>query len=413
MSLTCLSAEPTRHRGPVGHLLDRAVIAATRRALAGFESAGVLTVTAPDGRRFRLDSGRPGHRAEIDFANLRIIPKAIRRGTIGFAQAYMDGDLTTPDLVTFLRFFMNNEARFGEAGSGLFKVRLPDRFYHRNRANTPEGAKRNISEHYDLSNDFYRQWLDAGMTYSSGYFEGGANDLESAQHAKYRKIIDALDLADGGEILEIGCGWGGFAEVAAAEFGARVTGISLSREQLAYARARIAAGGLADRCELLFQDYRDTRGSYDRIASIEMIEAVGAEHWPTYFSTLSNRLRRSGIAAIQAITIAEPFYDSYRRGVDFIQRYIFPGGMLPTAGIISREAAAAGLALDGMETFGASYARTLREWRSRFLAAWPAIADLGFDDRFRRKWEYYLSYCEAGFLEGRIDVGIYRLVKTS
>ncbi len=411
MSLDILSEDRPRPRGGLGRAIDHVAISTTRRMLSDFPVRGTLNITVPDGRRLRLDDGRPGFDAEIDFTNLKIIPKGIRRGSIGFAQAYMDGDLTTPDLVTFLRFFLDNEEAFAEAGAGFFEVRLPDRFYHLLRANTRSGSRRNIAEHYDLSNDFYRLWLDESMTYSSGYYDDGANDLASAQHAKYRKIIEALDLKSGQDVLEIGCGWGGFAEAAAGGHGARVTGISLSQAQLAYARDRIAKAGLAERCDLRFQDYRDTDGVYDRIASIEMIEAVGVEHWPAYFSTLARRLRTSGVAAVQAITIAEPFFEQYRRGVDFIQRYIFPGGMLPTPQIIEQHARDAGLTLDGVETFADSYARTLREWRARFLATWPQIAELGFDDRFRRKWEYYLAYCEAGFLEGRIDVGVYRLVK--
>jgi len=411
MSLDTLSDRKTRPRRGLTGLLDDIAVSGTRRVMNGFPARGTLTVTAPDGRKFFLDDGRPGFDAEIDFRTLGIVPKGLRRGTIGFAQAYMDGDLETPDLVAFLRYFLDNQAAFAEAGSGFFKVRLPDRFYHLLRANTRSGSKRNIAEHYDLSNDFYRLWLDDGMTYSSGYFEDGANDLASAQQAKYRKVLDALDLTPGQEILEIGCGWGGFAEAAAGGHEARVTGISLSKAQLAYARERLENAGLAGRCDLRFEDYRDTRGTFDRIASIEMIEAVGEEHWPAYFSTLAQRLRSSGVAAIQAITIAEPFFEPYRRGVDFIQRYIFPGGLLPTPGIIETQANAAGLVLDGAETFAESYARTLREWRARFRAAWPQVADLGFDERFRRKWDYYLAYCEAGFLEGRIDVGIYRLVK--
>lgn len=413
MSLTPLPRLTLRPRGPVAGLLDRAALAALQHALKDFRPVGTLTVTVPDGGRFRLESERDGIDAEIDFHNLAIIPKGIRRGTIGFAQAYMDGDLTTPDLVAVLRFFLHNEAELGAAGGRLFRVRLPDRLYHLVRPNTRAGAKRNIAAHYDLSNDFYRLWLDESMTYSSAYFADGANDLASAQHAKYRKVIEALSPEAGDRVLEIGCGWGGFAEVAAGERDLNVTGITLSREQLAYASRRIAEAGLAERCELRFQDYRDTEGSYDRIASIEMIEAVGEANWPDYFATLAARLRSSGTAAIQAITIAEPLFERYRRGVDFIQRYIFPGGMLPTRTVIAREAERAGLALDGFETFADCYARTLREWRARFNAAWPQIAALGFDERFRRRWDYYLAYCEAGFTERTIDVGIYRLVKTA
>ncbi len=411
MSLKPLPGVVSRPRGPVAGLLDRAAVAALRHALRDVRPVGSLTVTAPGGDRFRLEPDRPGIEAEIDFLNLRIVPKGIRRGTIGFAQAYMDGDLTTPDLVAVLRFFLHNETALEAAGGRLFSVRLPDRLYHMLRPNTRAGSKRNIAEHYDLSNDFYRLWLDESMTYSSAYFADGANDLASAQHAKYRRVIDALAPRAGDRVLEIGCGWGGFAEVAAGERDLSVTGITLSREQLAYAGRRIAQAGLAGRCDLRFEDYRDTSGTYDRIASIEMIEAVGEANWPAYFATLAARLRASGTAAIQAITIAEPLFERYRQGVDFIQRYIFPGGMLPTREVIAREAAKAGLALDGVETFADCYARTLREWRARFNAAWPQIAPLGFDERFRRRWDYYLAYCEAGFTERTIDVGIYRLVK--
>jgi len=411
MKIEIVSDQPTRPRSVTGRVVDGAIIAATRRMVSGIDPAGTLTVTAPDGRRYRLSGDRPGYDADIEFRNLNIIRNAMRRGSLGFAQTYLEDDLTTSDLVRFFRFYLSNEDQFTASRRGLFRVRVPDRLYNKRRANTRAGSRRNIAEHYDLSNDFYALWLDESMTYSSAYFDDGANDLPSAQRAKYRKVMDALDLSEEHHVLEIGCGWGGFAETAVEERGAQVTGISLSNAQLDYARERIARSGIDDRCTLNFQDYRDTTGTYDRIASIEMIEAVGAEYWQTYFSTLADRLRRSGVAAIQAITIGEPYYDDYRRGVDFIRRYIFPGGMLPTPTIIEREARRAGLVLDGVETFARSYARTLREWRQTFLKRWPSIADLGFDEEFRRKWEYYLAYCEAGFLEGRIDVGIYRLVK--
>jgi cyclopropane-fatty-acyl-phospholipid synthase len=305
---------------------------------------------------------------------------------------------------------MANETRLAPrlmaaAGSGW-----ADRLFHRSRSNTRRGSRRNIEAHYDLGNAFYRLWLDAGMTYSSGIYRSDTDTLETAQAEKYRSIIAALELESGHHLLEIGCGWGGLAE-AAARAGAHVTGTTISAEQLTASRERMAAAGLAGRVSLHFEDYRDTRGTFDRIASVEMIEAVGANNWATYFRTLADRLRPGGVSVIQAITIRPDLYDSYRRNPDFIQRYIFPGGMLPTVPKMQEHCRAAGLAFETVETFGASYARTLREWRRRFEAAWPRIAAIGFDERFRRMWEYYLAYCTVGFECRTIDVGLYRLRK--
>jgi cyclopropane-fatty-acyl-phospholipid synthase len=240
------------------------------------------------------------------------------------------------------------------------------------------------------------------MSYSSGYFGTGAQTLEAAQIAKYDLVLDALTLKEPSAILEIGCGWGGFAEVAAAR-GHRVTGLTISGEQHVYAQNRLGSRG-----EIRFQDYRDTPGQYDAIASIEMIEAVGEANWPAYFRVLHDRLKPGGAAAVQGITIHERLYDGYRRKADFIQRYIFPGGMLPTKQILAQQAAGAGLSFETVKTFGQDYARTLALWRERFEAAWSSISSLGFDERFRRRWHYYLCYCEAGFAEHSIDVGVYR-----
>jgi cyclopropane-fatty-acyl-phospholipid synthase len=412
MSLRVLPPLEPRPRGPAGRIADRITLAAGTRLLSGMPAKGCLTITLPDGQRVVIGPDEPGLEARLDFPNLRTVLRGIRNGSLGFGESYVAGDVTSPNLVAFLRFYLQNQSALEEAGDRyFFRVRLPDRIKHLMRANTRAGARRNIAAHYDLSNEFYRLWLDDSMTYSSAYFKSGANDLATAQQAKYRKVMEAMEVGPGDRVLEIGCGWGGFAEAVAREAGASVTGITLSREQLAYARKRLGDAGLDTRCDMRLQDYRDVSGTFDRIASIEMIEAVGEAHWPAYFATLANRLRRSGVAAVQAITIAEPIFDTYRRSVDFIQRHIFPGGMLPTAEIIERHAAAAGLRLDRVETFGQCYARTLATWRRRFLDVWPQIASLGFDEDFRRKWEYYLAYCEAGFAEGTIDVGIYRLVK--
>jgi cyclopropane-fatty-acyl-phospholipid synthase len=330
---------------------------------------------------------------------------------LGFAEAYINGDVACSDLTQLFRFFVRNRAGLLQSNRGLFKVRLGDRIGHLTRRNSRMGSRRNISEHYDLGNDFYRLWLDGEMNYSSAFFAGGAPSLEAAQTAKLDLVLEVLGPSTGATILEIGCGWGAFARRAARVCDAHVTGITLSHAQLVHARKKAAKENLSRQCVVTLQDYRDVAGSYDHIVSIEMIEAVGHDYWPSYFRVLSERLKSGGTAAIQAITIDEARFERYRRSADFIQRYIFPGGMLPTVNIIRDQAMRAGLALERIEHFGQCYARTLREWRLRFDEAWPQIGKLGFDDQFRRKWRYYLAYCEAGFLENAIDVGIYRLRK--
>ena len=366
---------------------------------------GRLHLVLPSGLSARIGNGGAGPEASLSLANFRPVWNIWRRGALGFAESYMTGDVGTADLKALLQYFVANETALTAAGRDIYRTRLHDRLYHRLRANTPRGSRRNIAHHYDLGNRFYELWLDTGMTYSSGLFTRPAMTLADAQAAKIARIIDALDLSPGQSLLEIGCGWGGFAE-AATRAGARVTGITLSAEQLAYARAR--PGQTA---ELRFEDYRATSGAFDRLVSIEMIEAVGEAHWPAYFRMLSDRLAAGGVAVLQAITIAPQHFPAYRRKADFIQRYIFPGGMLPTTAIMAEQAHAHGLGFETVETFADSYVRTLVEWRRQFRDAWPAIRELGFDDRFRRMWEYYLTYCEVGFEDRSIDVGIYRLVK--
>ena len=363
---------------------------------------GGLTLTLPSGASHRIGYERPGAACDLQVRNYRPLWSAMRRGAVGFAESYMAGDLDSSDITAVLRFYLQNRHVLDEAAKPVFYKSLADRLFHLLRSNTKKGAKRNISEHYDLGNDFYAQWLDSTMSYSSAYYGAGANSLEAAQKAKYDLVFDGLDIGEGAHVLEIGCGWGGFAEVAA-DRGCKVTGITISRQQLDYAATR-----LKDRAELRFEDYRDTTGTYDAIASIEMIEAVGEAHWPDYFRTLRDRLKLGGCAAVQAITIDESFYEGYRSTTDFIQRYIFPGGMLPTRTILAQQARLAGLKLEPLQTFGHDYARTLALWRERFEASWSAISHLGFDDNFRRRWRYYLCYCEAGFSESAIDVGVYR-----
>ena len=395
---------PENIEGGLAAWRDQALLGVAARWLAG-KLRGRITVTMPSGVCRTLGHG-PLH-ADIQLRSLAVIWKAGRRGTLGFAEAYIDGDIETSNLANVFRFFIDNRKGLVSTAGRYFSVRGRDVRAHAERRNTRDGSRRNISDHYDLGNDFYALWLDPGMAYSSGIYLAPDATLDDAQSQKYADVLSALGDARGGRLLEIGCGWGGFVEAAAAD-GANVDAITISRRQLAYTIDRVEAAGLSDRAAVRFEDYRDTTGTYDGIASIEMIEAVGEEHWPVYFRTLHDRLRPGGTAAVQAITIRQASYDDYRSKPDFIQRYVFPGGMLPTRDVLVEQAARAGLEFSVWREFGASYARTLGEWRRRFHDQWPQISALGFDDRFRRLWDYYLTYCEVGFEKGVINVGIYR-----
>lgn len=380
--------------------------------LIGRPKVGAVTITFPNGRTRTFGTPGTGMHPRLLIRNFSMIPETLQRGTVGFSHAYMRGDVEVDDLTALFRYFLQNRNEFQPKGKGWFGRATSDIMYHLSRANTIDGSKENISEHYDLGNAFYAEWLDPSMTYSSAIFTDLDNQpLQDAQHAKYRRVADIAGVKAGDTVLEIGCGWGGFAEVVAKEIGATVYGITLSKEQLAFARERIARQGLDNLATFHFEDYRQTSGEYDHIGSIEMIEAVGEEHWPSYFQTLADRLKAGGTAAIQAITISEQDFEGYRSTPDFIQRYIFPGGMLLTKRAMQEQADRVGLVLEQAETFRHSYAETLRRWRERFLERWHVIKAMGFDETFRRKWVYYLSYCEAGFDEGSIDVGIYQYRK--
>ncbi|ALK09908.1 Cyclopropane-fatty-acyl-phospholipid synthase [Blastochloris viridis] len=365
---------------------------------------GTLTVQLPDGRSLLFGGAEPGPHAIMIIKDLGFARRVITSGDLGIAEAYLRGEWESPNLTQFLHLFCANSELTETMLDGRPLMRLWQNCQHWLNRNTRRQARRNIEAHYDLGNAFYSAWLDASMTYSSALFEGGINSLECAQRAKYRHIADELALSPGQSVLEIGCGWGGFAEYAAAERGCRVVGLTISREQFDYATQRMAAAGLSDKVSIRLQDYRDERGSYDRIVSIEMIEAVGESFWPTYFRQLRDRLAPGGLAGIQTITIQDRFFDAYHRNLDFIRGYVFPGGMLPTPSILKTLGDRTGLALVGEREFGLDYATTLVHWRDRFRAAWPTLVPLGFDERFRRLWEYYLAYCEAGFRARNIDV---------
>ncbi|MFW5681171.1 MAG: class I SAM-dependent methyltransferase [Pseudomonadota bacterium] len=373
-------------------------------AMCGRLHRGRLVVVAPDGSQ-RVFGGEGGdaHEATLQVNRPRLAFRVLRGGALGFAEAYLDADFDTPDLAALLSLFLSNGDDLAYEWQGKAWVRAIKRLYHRLHPNSKRGARRNIHAHYDLGNAFYALWLDPSMTYSAALF-GETDDLEAAQLQKYRQLARLLDLQPGQNVLEVGCGWGGFAEVAAKEYGCRVTGVTISEQQFAFAKQRIARAGLDDRVEVRFQDYRDIDGRFDAIASIEMFEAVGEAYWPTYFRCLHERLAPGGRCGLQVITIADRYFEDYRQSVDFIQRYIFPGGMLPSPTRLREEAERAGLALERAVAFGKDYARTLATWAQRFQRAWPEIQPQGFDERFRRTWSYYLAYCEAGFSLGSIDV---------
>lgn len=364
---------------------------------------GAALVTLPNGRRLLFGDG-DGPQVDFRIHDWRFARRVLASGDIGFAEGLMAGEWSSEDLSALLTLIAANVDRFMRLLEGGFIGQAVNWLRHVSRANTRAGARRNILAHYDLGNRFYEAWLDRSMTYSSARFDTHVRDLESAQRAKYKALADHIDLKPGEHVLEIGCGWGGFAEYAARERGARVTGITLSDEQLAYARERVKRAGLAEQVEVRRQDYRDVEGAFDKVASIEMFEAVGEKYWPAYFRKIADVLKPGGRAGLQIITIKDELFDEYRRRADFIQRYVFPGGMLASMNRLKEETEKAGLALRKVDAFGHSYAETLAEWARRFQAKWSDIRAMGFDERFRRLWLFYLSYCEAGFRTGRTNV---------
>ena len=450
----------------VGGLLGRALGAALSQL-----RCGSLALDLPDGRRIEGRGQEPGPSGLVRVHAWRCLWQLLVAGDVAFAEAYVRGEWSTPDLASVIEVVARNRDAVDRAMSGFGPARALDWVVHRLRANSKSGSRRNIAAHYDLGNDFYAAWLDAEMVYSSAIWpdegvrarasgsvsptragespippteaqataslaiegrgpeglaadagtcsglpgwtrertERGAVTLEAAQARKLDRVVELVGAQPGHRVLEIGVGWGALAARLAQRVGAHVTGLTLSRHQLAHVQARAAADGLSHLVEARYEDYRDATGTFDRIVSVEMIEAVGRAYWPAYFRTLRDRLCPSGHAIVQAITIDHARLDAYAAKPDFIQVHVFPGGMLPSIEAMAEEAARAGLSFACVERFGGSYARTLAEWRRRFVEAWPHIERMGFDEAFRRKWEYYLGYCEGGFRAGAIDVGLYRL----
>ena len=365
---------------------------------------GRLDVALPDGRVFRIEGRKHGPVAEIRIHDADLFGRILRDGDLGFSEAYLEGGWSTPDLQALMDFIHAGNDALLDGFPGLGLVRAWEMLRFRLQSNSRAQARRNIARHYDLGNEFYGLWLDESMTYSSALFATGQESMEAAQKAKYAALVDQLGVAPGDHVLEIGCGWGGFAEYAAAERGLRVTALTISRAQYDFARARIARAGLGDRVTIKLCDYRDETGLYDGVASIEMFEAVGERFWPVYFDALKARLKPGRTAALQIITVEDRRFDSYRRSVDFIQKYIFPGGMLPSPSVLRQEVEKAGLRVARSMEFGPSYSQTLRRWHESFNASWDEVARIGFDDRFRRMWNYYLTSCAAAFAHGVCDV---------
>lgn len=406
------SAEPLLLKTAQDALRLRSVPRWTRLmlALAARVTHGSLTVTLPDGRALQARGTQPGPEARLDINHHRLAKRLLLGGNLAVGEAYLDGDFDSPDLAALTEWACRN-GELDDTLMGKPWLRLLRRIGFALAANSRRGSRRNIAYHYDLGNDFYARWLDPGMTYSAALWRDEQQTLEQAQAEKYRRLAgEVLQLSPGQRVLEIGCGWGGFACLAAREFGAQVHAVTISREQHDYAQARVQREGLGERVQIELRDYRDLTERYDAIASIEMIEAVGEKYWPRYFTQLRDRLMLQGRAGIQAIVIADRYFEDYRSTMDFIQAHVFPGGMLLSPQTVQQQATLAGLRVEDAFSFGRDYARTLHLWHKSFEAAWPQIRaldtrnKLAFDERFRRMWRYYLAYCEGGFNAGTIDV---------
>ena len=365
---------------------------------------GSVTFELPDGGELEVVGPEPGPHARLIVRDFKFVRRTLASGDIGFAEGFMAGEWDTPDLSKLLEAFTLNFDEIGRLTQGNPLTRALNVVAHLLNRNSRRGSRRNIHAHYDLGNAFYSRWLDPSMTYSSARFERPGQTLSEGQRNKYASLARQIGLTRDQHVLEIGCGWGGFAEFAAREVGAQVTGITISPAQHEFASRRLFEAGLAERAEIRLVDYRDLDGEFDRVASIEMFEAVGEEYWPAYFGKIRDVLSPGGMAGLQIITIRDELFADYRSRADFIQKYIFPGGMLPSESRLREETGAAGLEWRDIVRFGQNYAETLAEWARSFEGAWDEIRSLGFDERFRRLWRFYLSYCEAGFRTERTNV---------
>jgi cyclopropane-fatty-acyl-phospholipid synthase len=372
---------------------------------------GSLDVQLPDGSQAHFGNVQDSHeptapRAAIRLHDWSVCAAALKSGDIGFAESFIEGAWTSPDLVALLKLFIANRQAVETVIYGSWWGSLAYRLKHVLNRNSRQGSRKNIHAHYDLGNPFYKLWLDESMNYSSAWFDGNTHQPSAqAQAAKVRRALQECQVQAGQRVLEIGCGWGALAETAAVEFDAQVTGVTLSQEQLVYAQRRLQRAGVAQQAELRLQDYRDIPDApFDAVVSIEMFEAVGRDYWRSFFATLHDKLKPGGRACIQTITIRDDLFERYLRSSDFIQQYIFPGGLLPSPTAFRHEAQKAGLQVVNELAFGTDYAETLRRWRAQFLSHDAQVRQLGFDARFMRIWEFYLAYCEAAFDTGNTNV---------
>ena len=368
---------------------------------------GTLSITFPSGFISTFGSNQP--KADVQLNSLRPLVRLYCGGTNGWSESYLAGEWNSSDLTAVVQWALSYEASLTGISKASFVTEIFDNIYHWRRSNSRQGSRKNISAHYDLGNDFYKYWLDQSMTYSSALYAHPQQSLEQAQDNKYSRILELLDAKSGHHVAEIGCGWGGFALKAGGDHGLNIHGITLSKEQLKWANQRVADAALEDQINLSLTDYRDLDQQYDGVVSIEMFEAVGEAHWDTYFKTLKKILKPGGNAVLQIITIEDERFHVYRKQADFIQRYVFPGGMLPSIDILKSKISEHGFALKEQQLFGLDYAATLREWAKGFENSWQDLCQQGFDEKFYRLWRYYLAYCEGGFEHGAIDVGFYVL----
>lgn len=372
---------------------------------------GQLTIILPDDTTLTLKGDHIGPIGQIRFHSTAAYLRMLLGGPMGLAESYLRGEWSSPNLESVFLAVLLNPDSFKKSHNFAFVRGWIDSVTHFMRQNSKKGARRNIAYHYDLGNAFFEHWLDPSMTYSSAWYENGATNLEQAQNQKMARICKVAAIEKQDHVLEIGCGWGGFAEYAALQYGANIHGITLSQQQLSYANKRFATRKISHLAKAFMTDYRDVKGQFDKIISIEMFEAVGKKHWPDFFRCLHDYLKPGGIAVLQIITIDDKHFAHYSKHTDFIQKYIFPGGFLPSPNALAHAVEKAYLRLDHTHFFGKSYAKTCRKWGQSFQAAWPRIEKLGFDRRFKYMWEYYLSYCAAGFEAGHINVGLFKITR--
>jgi cyclopropane-fatty-acyl-phospholipid synthase len=399
-------SQATAYTAARGSFYERTVLELLMRM-----TRGRLDLLLPSGEEIRIGDGTGGVQARAEINDPDFFRRCLLYGDIGFGETYVDGLWNTPDITAVISWMLlnidNAPTVSGSSAKGtvLNVLRFWNRITHRRRANSKAGSQRNISEHYDLSNEFFAAWLDPSMTYSSAYFEREDMTLDEAQQAKYARLCSLLHLRPEHHVLEIGSGWGGNAIYMASNFGCKVTSITISKEQQLLARQRVKAAGLENRIEILLEDYRNINGRFDRIVSIEMLEAVGAEFFEPYFAQCHKLLKQDGLLALQVITCPDSRFEELRTGVDWIQKHIFPGSLLPSLGAMNNAINRTGnMTLLDVKDLGKHYAKTLAMWRNNFNAAQATISSLGFDERFARKWNYYLCYCEAAFAMRNINV---------